>query len=232
LVFGQRQLAGPRLPPAKGSATHLVVLCHGYGADGNDLIGLAPHWQKFLPTAAFVAPNAPERCPGGGYQWFPISRLDPQEVRRGVESASAALNSFLDTELARLGLASDRLMLVGFSQGTMLSLHVGFRRPTRPAAIVGYSGMLAAPESLPELRSAAPPVLLVHGEADTMIPVQAVFAAATALGRAGVPVQWHVSFGVPHSIDPEGLRLGGTFLSMAVRGTLRPGIGEISCPVG
>ena len=232
MVFGQRQLSGPRLPPAKGSATHLVVLCHGYGADGNDLIGLAPHWQRFLPTAAFVAPNAPERCPGAGYQWFPISRLDPQEVRRGVEAASTLLNSFLDAELARLGLSSDRLMLVGFSQGTMLSLHVGLRREVRPAAIVGYSGMLAAPETLPNISTGAPPVLLVHGEADTMIPVPALFAAAIALGHAGVPVQWHVSLGIPHSIDPEGLRLGGAFLSMAVRGTIRPTAGEVCCPLG
>src|SRR5579871_470310 len=105
LVFGQRQLSGPRLPPAGGKASHLVVLCHGYGADGNDLIGLAPHWQKALPTVAFAAPNAPDRCPGSaGYQWFPISRLDPQEVRRGVETASTALDGFLDAELARLGL--------------------------------------------------------------------------------------------------------------------------------
>ena len=231
LAFGKRQLSGPRLPPAKGSATHLVVLCHGYGADGNDLIGLAPHWQRLLPTAAFVAPNGPERCPGAGYQWFPISRLDPQEVRRGVESASAVLDSFLDAELERLALAPDRLMLVGFSQGTMLSLQVGLRRSVRPAAIVGYSGMLAAPETLPDLRAGAPPVLLVHGDADTMIPFQALFAAATELGRAGVAVQWHVSLGVPHSIDPEGLSLGGTFLAMAMRGTLRRPAGEICCPV-
>jgi phospholipase/carboxylesterase len=209
-----------------------VVLCHGYGADGNDLIGLAPHWQRLLPTVAFVAPNAPERCPGAGYQWFPISRLDPQEVRRGVESASAALNSFLDAELSRLRLSPDRLMLVGFSQGTMLSLHVGFRRETRPAAIVGYSGMLAAPETLPEVRTGAPPVMLIHGDADTMIPVQALFAAATALGRAGVLVQWHVAAGVPHSIDPQGLLLGGTFLAMALRGMLRRPSGEVCCSFG
>src|SRR5580700_10101700 len=138
-------LSGPRLPSQRGSATHLVVLLHGYGADGNDLIGLAPHWQRLLPTAAFVAPNAPEPCAGSpsGYQWFPISRLDPADMRRGVESAAESLETFIAAELARLELPPERLALVGFSQGTMMSLHVGLRRAVKPAVIVGYSGMLA-----------------------------------------------------------------------------------------
>lgn len=231
MIFGQRQLNGPRLPPARGDATHLIVLCHGYGADGNDLMGLAPHWQRFVPTAAFAAPNAPERCPGAGYQWFPISRLDPPELRRGVEQAGSALESFLDAELDRLGLGPERLMLVGFSQGTMLSLHVGLRRARKPLAILGYSGMLAAPDSLSLLGNDAPPVMLVHGDADTMIPPLALFAAAGALGRAGVPVQWHLSRGVAHSIDPDGLLLGGAFLALALRGSIGRRAGEVSCPV-
>jgi phospholipase/carboxylesterase len=116
LALGSRALTGPRLPPARGDATHLVVLCHGYGADGNDLIGLAPYWQRLLPTAAFVAPNAPERCAGSpGYQWFPIAQLDPSEMLRGVEKAAPALEEFLRSELARYGLPADRLALVGFS---------------------------------------------------------------------------------------------------------------------
>jgi len=229
-MFGKRQLSGPRLPPAQGAATHLVVLCHGYGADGNDLIGLAPHLQRFLPTAAFVAPNAPERCPGAGYQWFPISRLDPQEVKGGVESAASALEGFLDAELARAGLAPDRLMLVGFSQGTMLSLHVGLRRPVKPLAIVGYSGMLAATD-LPALGADTPAILLVHGDSDTMIPPQALFAATGTLGRAGALVQWHLSRGIAHSIDPDGLLLGGTFLALAARGILKRPAREVSCPI-
>ncbi len=200
-----RPLSGPRLPPARGAATHLVVLAHGYGADGNDLIGLAPHWQRLLPTAAFVAPNAPELCSagGGGYQWFPISRLDPHEMARGVESVAPVFENFLDAELSRLNLAPDRLALVGFSQGTMLSLHVGLRRAVKPAAIVGYSGMLAG--APPVLGEDAPPILLVHGSADPMIPATALFASAGMLGEAGAAVQWHVSPGIGHSIDEDGL---------------------------
>ena len=232
MIFGQRALNGPRLPPARGSASHLVVLCHGYGADGNDLIGLAPHWQSLLPTAAFAAPNGPERCPGAGYQWFPISRLDQNEVRKGVEAAANALEAFLDSELARLGLPPERLMLAGFSQGTMMSLHVGLRRAHKPTAILGYSGMLAATDSLPAMGADSPPILLVHGDADTMIPVEAMFAAAGSLGRAGALVQWHISGGMGHSIDPDGLRLGGTFLAMALRGSLKRPSGQVSCALG
>jgi len=233
LPFGQRLLNGPRLPAARGRATHLMVLCHGYGADGNDLIGLAPHWQRLLPTLAFAAPNAPERCPGGaGHQWFPITRLDPEETRRGVISAASALEDFLDAELKRLDLPPQRLMLAGFSQGTMMSLHVGLRRAVKPAAILGYSGMLAAPESLPELDHDAPPILLVHGDADTVIPVQALFAAAGALGRAGALLQWHISRGMGHSIDPDGLRLGAMLLAMAVRGSWQRPPGAVCCRLG
>src|SRR5690348_11556745 len=234
MAFGQRALTGPRLPAQRGQATHLVVLCHGYGADGNDLIGLAPHWQRQLPTVAFVAPNAPERCAGSptGYQWFAISRLDPGEMQKGVESAAAALNDFLDAELARLELAADRLALVGFSQGTMMSLHVGLRRSVKPAAIVGYSGLLTETENLEQHAREAPPILLIHGDADQMIPMQFLFSSAAALGRAGAAVQWHLSPHVGHSIDETGLAMGGVFLSMAFRGLLKRTASEICCAVG
>lgn len=223
-----RALSGPRLPPARGPASHLVVLCHGYGADGEDLIGLAPHWQQLLPTAAFVAPNAPEPCAAGpGYQWFPISRLDPMAMRQGVRSAAATLEAFLDQELARLGLGEDSLALVGFSQGTMLSLHVGLKR--RPAAIVGYSGLLA--EEPPQQDAKSPPVLLIHGDSDPMIPADYLLLSATALARAGLRVQWHLSPGTPHAIDPGGLALGGAFLSLAFRGLLAASAPEVSCPL-
>ena len=233
MAFGDRPLTGPRLPPARGAATHLVVLCHGYGADGNDLIGLAPYWQRLLPTAAFVAPNAPEQCPGSpGYQWFPISRLDPGEMQRGVTKAGGMLDAFLDAELARHQLSADRLALVGFSQGTMMSLHVGLARASKPAAIVGFSGMFAAAENPPELEADAPPILLVHGDADPMIPIEALLVSASALGRAGATVQWHISPGIGHSIDEQGLALGGSFLALAFRGRLRRDTPSISCAIG
>ncbi|HTQ13322.1 MAG TPA: dienelactone hydrolase family protein [Rhizomicrobium sp.] len=225
------QLSGPRLPPARGKATHLVVLCHGYGADGNDLIGLAPLWQRALPTVAFAAPNAPEPCAGSpmGFQWFPISRLDPDEMQRGVERAAPALAAFLDAELARLELPGERLALVGFSQGTMMSLQVGLRRAPRPFAIVGYSGVLAG--EAPELGADCPPILLAHGGSDPMIPASALFLTAGSLGRAGAAVQWHVSPGIGHSIDEVGLALGGAFLEMALHGRLARKAAAISCPL-
>jgi phospholipase/carboxylesterase len=233
MAFGARALSGPRLPPARGSATHLVVLCHGYGADGNDLIGLAPYWQRLLPTAAFVAPNAPERCPGSpGYQWFPISKLDPGEMQRGISQAGAALDAYLDAELARYELSADRMALVGFSQGTMMSLHVGLSRAAKPAAIIGFSGMFAAAESPPPLGADTPPILLVHGDADPMIPVDALFVSAGALGYAGATVQWHISSGVGHSIDEQGLAIGGNFLALAFRGRLRRDGPSIACAIG
>jgi len=217
------QLNGPRLPPAAGPADRLIVFVHGYGADGNDLIGLGRHWQRLLPTAAFVSPNAPERCAMSpmGYQWFGITRMDPGEMLRGVERAAPALNAFVDAELKRLNLDESRLALVGFSQGTMMSLHTGLRRKTAPAAIVGFSGALPGPEKLAAEIISRPPVLLVHGDADDMIPVQALHMAANGLGAAGVPVRWHISRGVGHGIAPDGLELAGRFLSDAFAGKLK-----------
>jgi phospholipase/carboxylesterase len=220
-------LSGPRLPPLRGAATHLVVLLHGYGSDGNDLMGLAPHLGQLLPTAAFAAPHAPTPVPGSqGFQWFALSRMDPQETRRGVESAGPVLDKFLDEELARLHLPPQNLALMGFSQGTMMALHVGLRRAARPAAIVGFSGLLAAPPPQGE----KPPILLTHGEADDVIPAQAMLAAAMQLGAAGAPVQWHLAPGLGHGIDPTGMALAAQFLALAFGGRLEHS-GEICCPV-
>src|SRR5260221_6775827 len=217
------QLNGPRLAAAHGAkADRLIVFCHGFGADGNDLIGLGAEWQRAMPGAAFASPHAPQRCDMSpmGFQWFPITRMDPAEMMRGVESAAPSLDAFLDAELARLGLDGSRLALVGFSQGTMMALHVGLRRKVAPAAIVGYSGALAGPEKLLNEVQSRPPVLLVHGDADDRIPVQALSLAANGLAAAGVPVRWHISRGVGHGIAPDGFDLAGKFLVDAFGGNL------------
>jgi phospholipase/carboxylesterase len=196
-----------------------VVLLHGYGANGDDLIALAVGWQRWLPQAVFVAPNAPEeiaRMPGA-LQWFPLTLRDPSERWRGVVAARPGLDRFLNAELARYRLGADRLVLVGFSQGTMLALHVGLRRSTAPAAIVGYSGLLAGPEHLAEI-TARPPVLLIHGAEDDLIPVEALHLAREQLAAAGVPVEWHIRERLGHGIDPAGEQLAGHFMAQALAG--------------
>ena len=210
---------GPRLNAQSGKAKHLVVFLHGYGADGNDLIDLGQQWQSALPDAAFVSPHAPEPCGMSpmGRQWFPLTMRDPSERWRGVVRARATLDAFLDQELARLNLGHDRLALVGFSQGTMMALHVGLRRATPPAALLGYSGELVGPEHLAEA-TGKPPILLVHGDRDEVIPLDAVFSSSNALGKAGIGCQYHLSIGVGHGIDGGGLHHGGLFLAKALTG--------------
>src|SRR6516165_3138401 len=214
------RLDGPRLEPRSGPARALVVLLHGYGADGNDLIDLGRAWQQLLPQAAFVAPHAPEPCGQApvGRQWFALTFRDPNERWVGVNKAAPTLERFLDAELARRALPPSALALVGFSQGTMMALHVGLRRAIAPFAIVGYSGLLVEPPQAQAEKFAAeiksrPPVLLVHGDRDDLIPPQALFHAAGGLAALGVPVEWHMSYGIGHGIDQDGLRHGGEFLA-------------------
>jgi len=216
------QIDGPRLNPRSGTARQLVVFLHGYGADGNDLIAIGQAWQPLMPDAAFVSPHAPEPCgmAPSGRQWFELTFRNPLERWTGVNKAAPVLEQFLDAELARHSLPASALALVGFSQGTMMALHVGLRRAVAPAAIVGYSGMLVLPEDespgtvAAQIRS-RPPVLLIHGEADDLIPVQALFQATDDLAALEVPVEWHISPGIGHGIDQEGLRHGGEFLARA-----------------
>ena len=214
------ELDGPRLEPRAGPARQLVVFLHGYGADGNDLIDIGRAWQGLLPQAAFVSPHAPEPLGQGpaGKQWFALTFRDPNERWVGANKVAPLLERFLDAELTRRSLPASALALVGFSQGTMLALHVGLRRAQAPFAIVGYSGLLveppdADPETLAGEIKSRPPVLLVHGDLDELIPAQALFHAASGLAALGVPVEWHLSRGVGHGIDQEGLRHGGEFLA-------------------
>jgi phospholipase/carboxylesterase len=212
----------PRLAPKSGHAKQLVVFLHGLGADGRDLIDIGTMWQSWLPDAAFVAPHAPDSYDGApvGRQWFPLTFRDPAEFWRGVNYAAPRLEAFLDAELAHHGLPGAKLAIVGFSQGTMMALHVGLRRATAPAAVVGYSGVVVLEngkgvESLQTAIRSKPPILLVHGDQDDVVPPEMFFFTKEALAAAGVPCQWHLSRGVSHGIDEEALRHGGLFLAHA-----------------
>ncbi|MCW0232403.1 MAG: dienelactone hydrolase family protein [Ferrovibrio sp.] len=224
---------GPRLAPLKGPARKLVVLVHGYGADGDDLIELGAQWRNVLPDAAFAAPHAPAMIPGfppgmaGGRQWFALDAYDPNLLRRdphqtaaiyatmqrAAEQVAPALEQFLDAELKRYNLDPGDLALVGFSQGTMMALHIGLRRDPAPAAILGYSGALLGGAGLEKQIRSRPPILLIHGDADEIVPIEAMHAALNALNAAGCPARFHVSRGLGHGIDGQGLSLGGAFLA-------------------
>lgn len=214
-MTGPFDLDGPSVGPAAGGAPHeLVLLLHGYGADGNDLIELAPHWSDLLPHAAFASPHAPFPCEGApfGRQWFGFEGRDEETLFAGAEAAGAILDKYIDLALAEFALPASRLALVGFSQGTMMALHVALRRPQAIAAIVGYSGALIGAGRLAHDIRSHPPVLLVHGDADPVVPFPAMSVAARALAALGVPVETERRPGLPHAIDPTGLAKGGRFL--------------------
>ena len=208
-------LSGPSRPPvAGGPPRRLVILLHGLGADGNDLIGLQQYWGPLVPDAEFISPNAPYPCDMApyGYQWFSVQDRSLPSVLAGVRASAPTLDAFIDDELQKRGLTESDAVLVGFSQGTMMSLYVGLRRPRPLAGILGYSGRLIAPNLLAEELRSRPPVLLVHGTDDPVVPYQSMADAEAALRAAGVPVETLTCVGVEHSIDPEGLQRGGRFL--------------------
>ena len=212
-----RELEFGRRAALSGKPTSLVIFLHGYGADGEDLLGLADPLGPHLPGTEFLAPNAPERCPGSpfGYQWFPIPWLDGSSeaaAAAGLAGAAEDLNGFLDMVAEQTGIAAAQTALVGFSQGTMIALHVAARRAEPLAAVVGFSGRLLAPEKLAAETRSRPPVLLVHGDQDNVVPPQDMPKAATALEAAGFAVQTHVSKGTAHGIAPDGLSLALWFL--------------------
>lgn len=209
-------ISGPSVEAASGTTKSLVVLLHGYGANGDDLIGLAPPLAELLPNTVFISPNAPHPCaqnPFGGLQWFDVWEGDDYDRLAQVRIAAATVDAFIDDELERLGLKENQLALLGFSQGTMLSLHVGLRRKNAPAGILGYSGRLESPGILSDEIMARPPVMLIHGEEDPLLNISLMDSAADLLRENGVKVDTFRRPGLAHGIDQEGIKHGATFLS-------------------
>lgn len=216
-------LDGPRLKPLSGKARQLVVILHGYGANGDDLIEIGRQWQPLFPDAAFVAPHAHEPCPQapGMRQWYNLTDRNPRERWAGAAAARSVVDTFLDAELAQQGLSDSKMAIAGFSQGAMMALHIGLRRNHAPAAILAYSGMLVGPEYIREATArdsagAPPPVMLIHGSHDEVVAPESLFESANQLAGAEIPCQWHLALGLGHGIDAEGIRQGACFLSCSL----------------
>jgi phospholipase/carboxylesterase len=209
-------LNGPVLEPLSGAdAKQLVVMLHGVGSDGDDLIGLAPYFQKILPDALFISPHAPfafDMAPQG-YQWFSLQDMTPEARLAGAQTASPILNSFIDVQLTKAGLSDKDLALIGFSQGTMMALHVGLRRTAPMSGILGFSGMLVGSELLADTIQSRPPVFLAHGDADDVVPVSSLVEAVDALEAANILVTHHISSGLGHGLDDDGISKGMEFMA-------------------
>lgn len=213
-----RELRFGRKGAAQGKATSLVVFVHGYGADGADLLDIGDVLAPHLPGTAFVAPDAPDRCINNafGYQWFPIPWLDgssEDEARAGMALSVNDLNAFLDTRLQEYGLTPSALALIGFSQGSMMSLHIAPRRAEKMAGVVSISGRLLVPETLQAEAQVKPPVLLMHGDQDQVVPFEDMTLAGNALVDAGFETYGHVMRGMGHGISQDGLSVALQFLS-------------------
>ncbi|GFE64267.1 alpha/beta hydrolase [Litoreibacter roseus] len=212
-----RALDGGRRGSKSGEDTSLVIFLHGYGADGKDLLGLADPLSDHLPDTVFTAPNAPERCIGNpmGFQWFPIPWIDgssEEEAEAGMLRAVDDLNAYIDATMEAEGVDADATVLVGFSQGTMMALHVAPRRADEVAGVVGFSGRLLSPELLADEAVSKPPILLIHGDQDDVVPPISMPEAGDALTEAGFQVYGHVMKGTGHGIAPDGLSVALSFI--------------------
>jgi len=225
LSMTDSKLDGPRRRPSNGAkATSLAVLLHGVGSDGNDLIGLVPHWADLLPGTEFVSPHGPypyDMAPQGR-QWFSINDVSPEAMFAGVTEAASILGEFLYCELARTGISPDRLVLVGFSQGTMMSLYTALCGDLLLGGVLGYSGRMILDPSGPMITKSRPPTMLVHGDSDDLVPVTSMFEAVRQLSSNNILAQWHICEGLGHSIDQQGLAIGGRFLRDCLSGVASP----------
>jgi phospholipase/carboxylesterase len=213
-----RRLRAERCPPLTGETRSCVVFLHGYGANGRDLIGLAEPLAEHMPDTLFLSPDAPETCEGSplGLQWFPIPWIDgssEEMARDGLLRAAEDLQAFLDGVMVDEDLLPEQVVLAGFSQGAMMALHTAPRREDPVAGVVAISGRLLAPELLADEARCRPPVLLIHGDRDDVVPVQALPEAARGLEAAGwTEVYAHIMKGTAHGVAPDGLSVALAFM--------------------
>lgn len=212
-----RILESVRRDAASGKGTSLVIFLHGYGANAQDLMGLADPLSSHMPDTIFAAPDAPENCAGSpmGFQWFPIPWIDgssEEDAAKGLQAAVDDLNAYLDKTMKDEGVSADKTVLLGFSQGTMMALHVAPRRKDALAGVVGFSGRLLSPESLEDEAVSKPPVILVHGDQDDVVPPASLPEAADTLVAAGFEVYTHIMKGTAHGIAPDGLSVAAAFM--------------------
>lgn len=199
--------------PAQKVPESLVILLHGLGSNGRDLISLAPMWGEELPNTVFVSPDAPFACdmvpPGypDSFQWFSLQDRDPHMILKGVQLAQPILDSFITEQIEKYGVSAEKTALVGFSQGTMMSLYTAPRYPEKLAGVLGYSGALCGEPGETKM-----PICLVHGEADDVVPFSAYQHARGKLIGAGFKVSGHSTPGLTHSIDQAGIDAGKAFL--------------------
>ena len=212
----QPTLQGPSVAPASGQpAKQLVIFCHGVGSDGQDLIGLAPYFAKVLPDAQFVSPNGPEAfdLAPAGYQWFSLNNPDLASRLTGTQAAGPVLDAYIDQQMALYGLEAKDVALVGFSQGAMMSLHVGIRRQQQLAGILAYSGAIIAPDLIAGELKTQPPVLMMHGATDDVVPIEALYEGVAALQGSGVLARGEVVPHLGHSLNDKCIMEGMDFLA-------------------
>jgi len=204
------------LPQTSSQANYLIVFCHGYGADGKDLINIGNYWQRFLPDFYFTSPNAPNVCSvnPSGFEWFNLMNPDIKNVDLELESSVLQLTKFIDAKLKDLSLDYSKLFLVGFSQGTMMSLHYALTNPNKIAGVIGYSGKIYDPSILENNIKSRPPIFLMHGDSDNIVPLEDMMEAKNFLTKNKVDLKTKIFKGCGHSIPTQGLSLGLEFINI------------------
>jgi phospholipase/carboxylesterase len=204
------------LPQTSSKANHLIVFCHGYGADGKDLINIGNYWQRFLPDFYFTSPNAPNICSvnPGGFEWFDLMSHDEKKINLELENSILKLTDFINAKLKELNLDYSKLFLVGFSQGTMMSLHYALTNSNKIAGVVGYSGKIYDPAYLEQNIKSKPSVFLMHGDDDNIVPLEEMMEAKNFLLQNKFNLKTKIFKGCGHSIPVEGLSLGLEFINI------------------